>query len=186
MAKHIYVIRHCEAKGQSSDASLTEQGFHQAEVLAEFFADKKIDRIITSPFLRAIQSIEPLSTRGNINIEIDERLSERILSTRNLPDWYEKLQATFTDMDLKFDSGESSNEAMERIVNVVEETFNSESEHTIIVSHGNIITLLLKNYNSDVDFQFWAELRNPDVFRLSVEDHEVTLKRIWEENKTAN
>ena len=89
-------------------------------------------------------------------------------------------------MDLKFDSGESSNEAMERIVNVVEESFNSEFEYTIIVSHGNIITLLLKNYNSDVDFQFWAELRNPDVIRLSVEDHEVTLERIWEENKTAN
>ncbi|MGE7997794.1 histidine phosphatase family protein [Lysinibacillus sp. NPDC093190] len=180
MAKHIYVIRHCEAKGQSLDASLTEQGFHQAEVLAEFFTDKKIDRIIASPFLRAIQTIEPLSKRENINVEIDERLSERILSTRDLPDWYNKLQATFTDLDLKFDSGESSNEAMERIVNVVEETFKSESEHTIIVSHGNIITLLLKNYNSDVDFQFWTRLNNPDVFQLSIKDHEVTLERIWE------
>lgn len=144
MAKHIYVIRHCEAKGQSSTASLTEQGFYQAESLTEFFADKKIDRIITSPFLRAIQTIEPLSTRKNINIEIDERLSERILSTCDLPDWYEKLRATFIDMELKFDSGESSNEAMKRIVQVVEETFKSQSEHTIIVSHGNIITLLKK------------------------------------------
>jgi len=179
MVKHIYVIRHCEAQGQSSDASLTEQGFHQAEVLAKFFADKKIDRIITSPFLRAIQTIEPLSTRGNINVEIDERLSERILGTSDLPDWYEKLRATFTDMELKFEGGESSNEAMERIVNVVEETIKSESEHTIIVSHGNIITLLLKNYHNDIDFQFWTQLRNPDVFRLRVKDHKMTLDRIW-------
>lgn len=179
MVKHIYVIRHCEAQGQSSDASLTEQGFHQAEVLAMFFADKKIDRIITSPFLRAIQTIEPLSTRGNINVEIDERLSERILGTSDWPDWYEKLRATFTDMELKFEGGESSNEAMKRIVNVVEETIKSESEHTIIVSHGNIITLLLKNYYNDIDFQFWTQLRNPDVFRLSVKDHEMTLDRIW-------
>ncbi len=179
MVKHIYVIRHCEAQGQSSDASLTELGFHQAEVLAEFFADKKIDRIIASPFLRAIQTIERLSKRVNINIEIDERLAERILSTRNLPDWHAKLQATFTDMDLKFDNGESSNEAMERIVNVVEETIKSESEHTIIVSHGNIITLLLKNYNNDVDFRFWTHLSNPDVFQLSVKEHEVTVERIW-------
>lgn len=180
MAKYIYVIRHCEAQGQSSDASLTVHGFHQAEVLAEFFADKKIDRIIASPFLRAIQTIEPLSKRENINIEIDERLAERILSTRNLPDWYAKLQATFTDMDLKFDNGESSNEAMERIVNVVEETIKSESEHTIIVSHGNIITLLLKNYNNDVDFRFWTHLSNPDVFQISVKDYEVTVERMWE------
>ncbi|GAB0171272.1 phosphoglycerate mutase family protein [Lysinibacillus sp. CTST325] len=180
MTKHIYVIRHCEAKGQSSYASLTEQGFQQAEVLADFFADKKIDRIITSPFLRAIQTIEPLSSRENINIEIDERLSERILSTSDLPDWYGKLRATFTDMELKFEGGESSNEAMERIVNAVEETFKSESERTIIVSHGNIMTLLLNHYNSDVDFPFWTRLSNPDVFQLSVKDHEVTLERIWE------
>ncbi|MGE7946060.1 histidine phosphatase family protein [Lysinibacillus sp. NPDC093688] len=180
MVKHIYVIRHCEARGQSADASLTEHGFHQAEILADFFTDKKIDRIITSPFLRAIQTIEPLSTRGNINIEIDERLSERILSTRDLPDWYEKLQATFTDMNLKFDSGESSKEAMERIVNVVKGIFQSDVKRTIVVSHGNIITLLLKHYNNDVDFQFWTHLSNPDVFQLSVKDHEVTLERIWE------
>ncbi len=180
MVKHIYVIRHCEAQGQSSDASLTEHGFHQAEVLVEFFADKKIDRIIASPFLRAIQTIEPLSTMDNINIEIDERLSERILSTRDLPDWYEKLQATFIDMELKFDGGESSNEAMERIVNVVEGILQSDAEQTIIVSHGNIITLLLKNYNSDVDFQFWTQLSNPDVFQLKVNAHEMTLERIWE------
>ncbi|MFJ3390307.1 MULTISPECIES: histidine phosphatase family protein [unclassified Lysinibacillus] len=95
-------------------------------------------------------------------------------------DWYEKLRATFTDMELKFEGGESSNEAMERIVNAVEETFKSESEHTIIVSHGNTITLLLKNYHNDVDFQFWTQLRNPDVFRLSVKNHEMTLERIWE------
>ncbi|KOP80970.1 phosphoglycerate mutase [Lysinibacillus sp. FJAT-14745] len=179
MVKHIYVIRHCEAQGQSSDASLTEHGFQQAEVLADFFTDKKIERIIASPFLRAIQTIEPLSTRENINIEIDERLSERILSTRDLPDWYEKLQATFTDMDLKFDGGESSNEAMKRIVHVVEETLQSDAEHSIIVSHGNIITLLLKYYNNDVDIQVWGNLSNPDIFQLSTKHNEITLERVW-------
>ncbi|MGG2083584.1 phosphoglycerate mutase family protein [Lysinibacillus pakistanensis] len=59
----IYVIRHCEAQGQSSDAHLTEKGCHQAEVLADFFADKEIKRIIASPFLRAIQTLEQLSAR---------------------------------------------------------------------------------------------------------------------------
>ncbi|MGE7913545.1 histidine phosphatase family protein [Lysinibacillus xylanilyticus] len=179
MVKHIYVIRHCEAQGQSSAASLTEDGFHQAEGLADFFADIKIDRIMASPFLRAIQTIEPLSNRKNINIEIDERLSERILSTRDLPDWYEKLQATFTDIELKFDGGESSNEAMKRIVHVVEETFQSDDKHSIIVSHGNIITLLLKHYNNDVDFQVWKNLSNPDIFQLSTKHNEITIERVW-------
>lgn len=62
----------------------------------------------------------------NIDIEVDERLSERILSARDLSDWYEKLQATFTDMTIRFDGGESNEEAMTPIVNVVEEIFRNE------------------------------------------------------------
>ncbi|WP_107948670.1 histidine phosphatase family protein [Lysinibacillus parviboronicapiens] len=179
----IYIIRHCAAQGQSSDCELTENGLKQAKSLANFFNNVKIDRIISSPFLRAIQSIEPLSTRKNVKIEIEERLTERILSTRDLPDWYEKLKATFYDMELKYDGGESSQEAMNRIVHVVNETFTSGTENTIIVSHGNIISLLLKHYQRDINFQVWENLRNPDVFQLSNIHNEVTIKRIWDEEK---
>ena len=176
----IYIIRHCEAQGQSSNASLTESGFVQAKHLADFFDTIHIDRIISSPFLRAIQSIEPLSNKINKKIEIDERLSERVLSTSNLPDWYEKLKGTFTNLDLKYEGGESSQEAMTRIGNVVKEVFESGLEHTVIVSHGNLISLLLKCYQSDVDFQFWQQLSNPDIYQISYKDNETVIERLWD------
>jgi len=180
MTKNMYVVRHCEAVGQVSEAQLTEQGGKQAEFLAGFFSDKKIDRIISSPFLRAIQSAEPISQKTNIKIEIDERLSERVLSTTDLPDWYEKLKETFNDSELKFEGGESSQEAMNRIVNVVDEVFKSESENTLIVTHGNIMSLLLKNFNSDFGFECWKNLSNPDVFQLCLTENEVNIERIWQ------
>lgn len=183
MQKKLYVIRHCEAEGQPRESQLTEKGMKQAEYLSNFFSKMKLDRIISSPFLRAIQSIEPLSKKTNIKIEIDERLSERILSTTNLPDWYEKLKETFIEMELKFEGGESSREAMNRIVNVVEEVFKSESENTVIVSHGNIISLLLIHYNSDFDFESWKNLSNPDIFQINYVKDEVNLERIWDEDK---
>ena len=64
MDKKIYVIRHCEAEGQSLEAQLTKRGVRQAADLTEFFADMKIDRIISSPYLRAIQSIERVAGQG--------------------------------------------------------------------------------------------------------------------------
>nr|WP_329808713.1 histidine phosphatase family protein [Lysinibacillus sphaericus] len=63
MTKEIYVVRHCEARGQAAEAQLTEQGEKQAELLVRFFSNKKIDQIISSPFLRAIQSVEPISQK---------------------------------------------------------------------------------------------------------------------------
>ncbi|MFJ7669188.1 histidine phosphatase family protein [Lysinibacillus sp. NPDC097195] len=177
--KRIYIVRHCEAQGQSLHAPLTDNGLKQAAYLAEFFQTMQIDRIISSPFLRAIQSIEPLSKSTNNLIEIDDRLSERILSVDNLPDWFEKLQGTFTDLDLKYKGGESSREAMIRVTNVVKEVLESATEHTVIVSHGNLIALLLKSYQRDVDFQFWQKLSNPDVYQISYMGHEAVIERIW-------
>ncbi|MGE7768803.1 histidine phosphatase family protein [Peribacillus sp. NPDC096540] len=182
MLKKIYIVRHCEAQGQPSESPLTEKGSKQANYLVNFFSNAKIERIISSPFLRAIQSVEPLSEKTNIKIEIDERLSERTLSTH----WLEKLKTTFNDMELKFEGGESSQEAMNRIINVVDEVFKSETENTVIVSHGNIISLLLKNYNRDFDFECWKNLSNPDIFQLSCTKNEVNMERIWKEETAIN
>ena len=182
MQNKIYVVRHCEANGQSSESHLTEKGLIQAKCLVELFSNIKIDRIISSPFIRAIQSADPLSVISNIKIEIDERLSERKLSAKDLPDWYEKLKATFYDLNLRYEGGESSQEAMNRIVNVVEDVRKSGTESTVIVSHGNIISLLLKHYNHNFGFECWENLSNPDVFQIYYFQNEVKMERIWNED----
>lgn len=176
--KKIYLIRHCEAEGQPPEAALTERGFKQAIQLADLFTGISINRIISSPFVRTIQSIEPLAKRLNLEIETNDLLTERVLSSENLSDWLEKLRSTFEDFDLKFEGGESSNEAVKRIISVVEEVLNSEAENTIIVTHGNLLSLLLNHYNNHFGFEDWKALRNPDVFLLKKEKHSLTYERL--------
>ena len=126
--KKIYVIRHCESKGQPPKANLTENGIKQAELLKEFFDGIDVDTIITSPFRRAVQSIIPLATNKGIEIELDDRLKERVLSTENLTDWQSKLEASYVDIDLKLPGGESSREAINRIRSIVEEIYLGENQ----------------------------------------------------------
>ncbi|WP_327966947.1 histidine phosphatase family protein [Bacillus xiapuensis] len=179
MLKKIYVIRHCEAEGQSPEAQLTDRGNEQALDLSEFFSNIKIDRIISSPYKRALDSIKPLAKKSNVEVEIDRKLTERILSTKNFSDWFEKLRNTFDDIALKFEGGESSREAMERIVEVVEEAFSRNNNNTVIVTHGNLMSLLLMYFNKDFGYDNWKNLSNPDVFLLINENNKVTLQRIW-------
>lgn len=179
MDKKIYLVRHCEAEGQSSEAPLTSNGMRQADLLCEFFANIRIEKIICSPFLRAIQTIEPLSRKMNIEIEKDDRLSERVLSSVNLPDWPEKLKATYEDMNLSFEGGESSREASERIVKVIEDVIGSEAEHTIIVSHGNILSLLIKHFDHSFGFEQWRSMSNPDIYLLTRSDGQHHIERLW-------
>ncbi|WP_330949446.1 histidine phosphatase family protein [Virgibacillus sp. MG-45] len=179
MNKNIYIIRHCEAGGQSSDSPLTEKGFTQANALSKFLSNRKVDRIISSPFVRAIQTIKPFAEDANIEIEIDNRLSERILSSSFYSDWMEKLEATFNDMNLMYEGGESSREAMNRIVDVVTEIEESDAGNTVMVAHGGIISLLLNYYDKEFGFERWKKLTNPDVYLLRITKNDAQYTRLW-------
>lgn len=177
--KKIYVMRHCEAEGQLAEAQLTVKGRKQALNLADHFFSEKIDRMISSPYERAIQSIKPLTERLSLPVEISEQLKERVLSTEDLFDWLPKLRATFDDMDLKYAGGESSREAMLRIVEVLQEVWQSEVENTIIVTHGNLMALLLNYVNEEFGFDDWKKLSNPDVYLLTNDRGNVIFERVW-------
>lgn len=177
--KKCYLIRHCEAEGHAADAPLTAKGMKQAERIADFFSTMHVDTIISSPFKRAVQSIVPFTEKAGITIETDERLTERELSDENLLDWLEKLEASFEDMALRYAGGESSLEAMKRIVAVLEEIDKSDAETSVVVTHGNLLSLALKYYDREFGFEDWRNLSNPDIFLLQIDRDQVVIQRVW-------
>ncbi|WP_391118401.1 histidine phosphatase family protein [Psychrobacillus sp. L3] len=180
MKKKIYLIRHCQAEGQEAEAPLTEKGYIQAIQLAEFLSNMKIDRIISSPFLRALESIEPFTKNKSLDVQLDHRLAERLLSSISMPDWLEKLNATFNDLELKLEGGESSREAQARILAVIDQVISSDLENIIIVTHGNIMSLLLKYYDHHFGFEQWKDLSNPDVFLLTFSNNNCSIEHVWQ------
>jgi 2,3-bisphosphoglycerate-dependent phosphoglycerate mutase len=179
--KNIYIVRHCTAEGQSSDAPLTTVGFQQANKLAEFLSDRNIDYIVSSPYERAYRTITPLADKLGVEIVLDDRLTERVLSNKNDPEWREMLRKTYDDLDLYYEGGESSNTAMSRVIAVVMEVLNSGNENAVIVSHGNLISLLLKHFDDRIGFNEWEVLSNPDVYLLSFIDNIPSIQRMWAE-----
>lgn len=176
MNKTIYLIRHCEATGQAPDAELTETGKKQAQDLAEFLQTRQVIHFISSPFTRAIQSIEPAADRLNLPIEIDDRLAERVLSSEDLPDWMEKLEESFHDADLKFAGGESGKEATDRAMEVL----NEMEDKTAAVTHGNLLGLLLKQIDASYGFSEWKRLTNPDIYEVEIRGRDLSVKRVWD------
>ena len=174
-----YVIRHCRAVGQQSEAELSAEGRVQAMALAHFLAESKIERIVSSPFLRAVQSIEPLARSLDLEIERDERLIERALGDTSPTHWLTCLCETFVDFDLSFPGGESSREAQARAISVVRDVLDGELRITALVSHGNLSTLLLNHFDQAIDFSTWEQMTNPDVFRVSLSANQALVERVW-------
>jgi len=166
--KTLYIVRHCKAEGQAADAPLTPEGVAQADSLANSLATANIERIVSSPYLRATESIAPLAQRLGLAVELDARLVERALCSDSPPDWQERLRASFSDLDLSFEGGESSRDAMQRAVAVVTDVQRHSARTTVLVTHGNLMTLLLKHFDDSFGFAEWRALLNPDVYRVAL------------------
>ncbi|MDW0116692.1 histidine phosphatase family protein [Sporosarcina thermotolerans] len=180
MEKTIYIVRHCSAEGQAANAGLTAEGIMQAEKLAAFFNEIDVDRIVTSPFVRARMTAAPIAQLKGIYYEEDSRLAERTLSSQYLEDWLVKLEETFLDVHLKFEGGESTEEAMERARKVVDEL--PVGSKVVLVTHGNLMSLLLKSFDDGIGFEEWQALTNPDVYCIQVGRAATVIERVWKDD----
>ena len=65
----LYIIRHGEP---GHDGALTEKGWKQAEAVGKRMHEAKINKIFTSPILRARQTSEPACRLLGLNAEVEE------------------------------------------------------------------------------------------------------------------
>lgn len=180
MATIIYAVRHCRATGQAPDAPLTPEGEEEAIRLADHLAPLGVGYVVSSPWRRAVQSIEPLAARLALPIATDPRLVERALSGGPLDDWQTALRTTFDDLDMVLDGGESSRAAQTRAVAALEAVRAHPAPVAVVVTHGNLLALLLRHFDPTVGFETWQALTNPDIFRLTMApDGRTTVQRAW-------
>lgn len=86
MPESLFLVRHAKAgdrskwDGDDRFRPLTKKGWRQAERVCERIADLVVPesglRLVSSPYVRCRQTIEPLSARLEVTIEDDTRLAE--------------------------------------------------------------------------------------------------------------
>jgi 8-oxo-dGTP diphosphatase len=78
----VYVIRHADAgdrkrwEGPDEARPLSEAGGRQAERLVEPFAGQPFVQLLSSPFLRCLQTLEPLAEARGLPVEPRDELAE--------------------------------------------------------------------------------------------------------------
>jgi 8-oxo-(d)GTP phosphatase len=80
----IFLIRHASAGDREEWAGddrlrpLDERGRLQSAELVELLAGYEFDRLISSPAVRCVQTVEPLAEARGLEIEVCEELSEEL------------------------------------------------------------------------------------------------------------
>jgi 2,3-bisphosphoglycerate-dependent phosphoglycerate mutase len=177
--KKIYLIRHGKAVMEGTDIErvLDEDGKIQAislcKKIKEQFKDKKI-KIFSSPFIRAMQTVESLSKEMNVKIEQTASLEEIKMGKDPELSKHQIIEKMWSDDKFKTESGISQSEHVSIIKGelgkILNDFYNNEYD-LILVSHGNSIGIILK-YFFDIQFRFedWKKISMPDMYYLEFND----------------
>jgi 2,3-bisphosphoglycerate-dependent phosphoglycerate mutase len=149
---------------------LSAAGHAAAAAVADQLADRSLDAVVSSPYRRAVQTVEPLAERRGLDVRTDPGFRERALTdgpVETIGETFESAtRAVWDDWSFAWPGGESSAAARRRGVEAVERTLARHAGGTVAVgTHGQLLTATLNHYDDRFDATFWRErLTTPDVY----------------------
>ncbi|MEM9431726.1 MAG: histidine phosphatase family protein [Pseudomonadota bacterium] len=158
----IYAVRHADATGQAPDAALSAAGRRAVEALVPVLARREIRRVVSSPHLRARETVAPFAASAGLAIAEDARLREREHGAVPEGRWAEEAEILFGDWDAEPWGGESLAAAAARGAAAIE----GAADGTLFATHGLLLTLILGAYGREVSIPVWRAMPRPALFEL--------------------
>jgi len=166
--------------GDEKLRELDEDGIKQSSSLSKKISEKVDDNtiIISSPFKRALQSLEPLSEiYKNIEILPNDNLREINIGKSDQLTKHQIIEKMWEDQNFKVKTGESQKECYDRMEIFLKDTFEifkKEKKNIIFVTHGNLIGIILKYFfNLEFDFKMWKQISMPDFYEIVFDENYV-------------
>lgn len=157
----LFFIRHCESEANSKDLlasqidfPLSEKGFIDAKHIASNFSKEyQINRVISSPLLRALQTAAPFSEIFKIKIETDIRLIEQHVGSFSGKTFAELKDAPDYQWDktkrwdwVPIGGGESYKMVAERVKPFLIDMGNPDNKEIILVVTHAVTMRLIKGH----------------------------------------
>jgi len=180
----IYFVRHAESiyvEGEERTRGLSIQGTNDAETIKEILKSEEIDLFISSPYGRAIDTIRPTALLHQKDILIEEDLRERMIGDFAPATFTEAKKRVYEECQFAFPNGESSILAQQRASNVIERIVDAHKGKKIVIgTHGDIMTLMLNNFDKRFGYNFWLSTSMPDIYKAGFKGSElIEVIRMW-------
>ncbi|WP_186577026.1 histidine phosphatase family protein [Aquibacillus kalidii] len=183
----LYMVRHAQSPyivGQERTRGLSLQGETDVKRITEIMSKEKVDMVISSPFARAILTVEGIAKERHLEIVEVEELKERLVGGDGQLDEVELEEAirqSFEDKDFCLPGGESISQAKERAIPIITNLLRKyKGQHIVIGTHGNIMTAIMGYYDSHYNYDFWKHTAKPDIYKLTfVGENLHNVERLW-------
>ena len=168
---------------------LSIEGEERARLLSEAEELSNIDAVYVSNCVRTLATAKYLMSKQRLNCILDERLDERRVGKPNAskyPNWFSK---QFLEPDFKTEGGESQNDVVSRMNEIINEILTTKKGKRIAVfSHGYAIMFYLLQYckllhvddEKNIHFTYRDKdilnglINAPEVFKVEYDKDKVT------------
>ncbi|GGA27319.1 histidine phosphatase family protein [Psychrobacillus lasiicapitis] len=170
MKINLYFVRHAHSTYSSDELNrpLSERGMEDAKLATNLLKELPIDHVISSPYKRAIQTVEGIAEYIGKEIELNDGFRERLLSEHPVADFDKAISQVWKDFDFALEGGESNYVAQKRGVEATFQVLDRfEGQNIVIGTHGNIQVLIMNYFDQQYDVRFWEQLAMPDIYKLT-------------------
>lgn len=178
----VYFVRHAHSNYSPDEYNrpLSTNGLKKAQRITDRLKDQQITAIYSSPYKRAIDTVQGIADLYGKQIIVLEDLKERVLASGTLADFEDAIYRVWRDPSLAYQGGESNIDAQKRVLPIFYELLKQHVNSTLVIgTHGNIMTLVLNAFDTSIGLTFWRELKMPDIFKAEFQQLKlVKLERI--------
>lgn len=188
MNTYIYMVRHGESpklEGDERTRGLTERGVLDTHRVTDILKTEGINTFISSPYKRAMLTIEKSADFYEKEILIYENLKEcrfssedKIISNEEV---YPLVKEMFSNPDFARAEGESYVDCQRRVVKVFKELLIDFQGHKIVIgTHGLVMTLMMNYFDNQYGLEFLMNTSKPDIYKLEFKGEQLmNVERLW-------
>jgi 2,3-bisphosphoglycerate-dependent phosphoglycerate mutase len=179
MRTEVILVRHAQSSvprpGGPDDyhRPLTEAGTAQAERLVTDLAEVRPSLIASSPYLRAIQTIEPFARAVGMPIRAEQDLREWDSGIEPTPDYVRHYAESWANPHFARPGAESLHQLTGRATAILTSLAKQHPNGTVVIgNHGTFISRALVGFGlNTVDRSFIHAMPMPAIYRLHFTDH---------------
>jgi len=169
----VWLVRHAETEnphvfnGAETDIGLSDLGFRQAEMAAEWFTSLKPTIVISSAMRRAVDTAQPIVERCRVRHQVEPELHERRIGSLagtsfSLAEgpWVETLRRwQLGEISYTTPGAESFEEIRDRVFKAWRRNLDDlQGERVVVVAHGVVCKVLLLSLLADHGPADWARI----------------------------
>ncbi|NRG46536.1 histidine phosphatase family protein [Bacillus sp. CRN 9] len=183
MLTNLYFVRHAHSTYTPDELgrSLSTKGLSDAERISNFLYNENIDIIISSPYKRAVQTVQGIAKVIGKEVIIEDDFKERNLSVKPVEDFNLAITKVWEEPTFSWEGGESNIISQKRGIKAMLKVLETyEGKNIAVGTHGNIMVLIMNYFDGKYDFSFWKDLDMPDIYKLTFDKKNLKeVKRIW-------